>query len=248
MLTALAIALGLLVWGAHGAVPWNAAALSPRARAGWCLAALPAGLAALTVLLRALATHPDAALAAGLGPGLPSSVPGRCALALLGLALAGDAVLLLRRPRDADALRNLAALGLAGTAGSALLGELLRLGDTTPPGPAFAVAVASRLALGLGAGEALLPRRPALALLAAPALAAWILVQPAAVTEMLVRSGDLLTLGAAALLFAVARWLPARLRRPALVAAAGLAALGLWRAQELGALLAAQTPATLASE
>ena len=55
-------------------------------------------------------------------------------------------------------------------------------------------------------------------------------------------------MAAAALIFGAARWLPERLRRPAIVGAALLAALVLARAQLLSAALTAQTPFALSIE
>ncbi len=248
MLILAVIASTLLVWGAHGIVPPALADGTDANRRLWRLAALPAALGALLLALFGLAALPDLALAAGLVPLLPTNWTARAGAALIVLALLGDAALLVRAPRTPLDWRAAAFFGVGGAVGAAVLGELLRIGTEPTLWPAFVAGALCRLALALAAGEAFVARRPRFGLPAALALAVYPFVLPANTGASLLRSSDALTTLAAATLFAAARWLPARLRRPAIVGAALLAALVLTRAQLLSAAFTAQTPFTISVE
>ena len=248
MLTWAVIAAVLLAWGAHGVVPWSLATASNEVKRLWRLAALPSALAATLLTIFSLARQPDLALAAGLGPSLPTTWPARVSVALILLGILGDTALLLREPRTGFDWWAVSALGLAGTAGLAALGELTRIGAEPTFWTTFFIGVACRLVVALAAGEAFVARRPRWGIPAALALFAYPIVLPPNSGAYLARSGDLLTMAAAALIFGAARWLPERLRRPAIVGAALLAALVLARAQLLSAALTAQTPFALSIE
>lgn len=130
-------------------------------------------------------------------------------------------------------------LGAVALAALALAAELAARGGL-PAGRAAGVVLAAagcRVLLALAAGELValslpgppLPptarRRPLLALAAAPAVAGYWLALPSPVRERLAGEGFFFTALAAALLLLVGRWLPRRLRWPALAAAVLLATL-----------------------
>ncbi|HYG64333.1 MAG TPA: hypothetical protein VEL74_17275 [Thermoanaerobaculia bacterium] len=234
LLDGLVMAALLAAWGAQAVAPWRLASRLPgrpeEARRFWGYTILPLYAGGVLAALSWAHTHPDATVAAGLVP-ITSSPWGR-ALAILAVALlAADLVAVVGRRRLEDAgWRILGGFGLAALAAVCLVAELLRAGEgPVSPLPVTTLAAACRLLVALAAGEALAPfgagGRPLLALAAAPALGAWFFVVPAGLADALVRSGALLTAGAAAVLFLAARWLPASLRRPGLAAAALLAGL-----------------------
>jgi hypothetical protein len=229
MLDGLLLAIFLLAWGAQAVTPWRLAgrpAEDVEARRRWAWAVLPLFATGVLAALLWVSSHPDATVAAGLVP-LATSRVGRPMAILVAALLAADLVAVMgwRRLEDAG-WRILGGFGLAALAAVCLAAELLRAGEG-PASPLLvaALAAACRLLVALGAGEAVAPGRPLLALAAAPALVAWFYVIPADLADLLLRSGAAFTTGAAALLFFAARWLPASLRRPGLVAAALLAGL-----------------------
>jgi len=223
MLDAVFLALVLVAAGAHAVVPWQAAG-DERARRLWSRAALPVLLCGAVAALLLARAHPDAALATGLLP-LLGGREGRLLAVLLPAALALDLLAALGwRRLPPAAFRIAGVFGVALLAAAALAGETLRVGEgPSGGGAAVLLAAACRLGVALGAGELLAPRRPLLALLSGLALPAWLLVSPPELRAALWQSGAGFTLGAAALLFLAARFLPARLRRPALAGAALLA-------------------------
>ena len=235
-----ALWLGLVFWGAHPAASWRLDDGGWRRAAMW---ASPLAALSLILLLRGAAQQAGAAVAVGLGPGWPVSTEGRVAALLLLAGLLADGLALGFRGRDEPTARRLgAAIGSAGLAGFALWGELLRLGEG--PGSSatsFWTAVLLRSLVGFGAGESLLPGRPRWSGLAAVALLAYPLALPGILAAELEAQGDLLTLAAGAALFLIARFLPPRAARLAVLAATALAAIVLARAGELSQLLQAPT-------
>lgn len=225
----------LVAWGAHVVVPWGLAGGPEEGRRRWRLAALLLLAAGLLAFALQVALHPDRAVAAGLVE-LPLGGPLARGLTLtVGLLAAADAVVVMAGPRlEVAGWRLAALLALPALAAVVWTAELLRIsaGPSVRPGLAVAAAVC-RGAVALGAGEALLPRRPRAAPLALPALVAYFLLLPSSLAGLLRQQGDLLTLAAAALLMGSARWLPVRLRRPALAAGALLAGLLFARAAAL---------------
>lgn len=226
MLDGLLTSLFLAAAGAQAVAPWRVALLPNDARRPWGYALLPLLLAAALALLLWVRIHPDAALAVRLVP-LAASQAGKV-LGILAAALAAaDLVALIgwRRMEDAG-WRLLAGFGLAALGAACYAAELLRAGEGPASPPAIlALAAACRALTALGAGETLAPGRPLFAVAAGLALPAWFLVVPADLTDTLLRQGAAFPAGAAALLFLAARWLPMRLRRPALAAATLLAGM-----------------------
>jgi hypothetical protein len=208
---------------AAGTVPAEpSAALT--ARQLWGHAALPLLLAGALAALTYIHARPDAAIAAGLSP-LLASLPGKILVLLLAALLGADLVLALGKGR----VENLgwpltAALGVFFLAAAAYAGELLRVGEgQRGPLPLLVAAALFRLLVALGAGEAVAPGRPLFALAAGLALPLYYLCLPFALRQEIATGGYAFTLLGAAVLFLVARWLPASLRRPAVIAAALLA-------------------------
>lgn len=232
-LAGLILAWVLLAWGAQAAVPWRLPGTPPRIKRLWALAGpmlLATGALVTALHVRA---HPDAAIEQRLYP-LTASLPGRALAVLLPALLIASLVTTAgwRRMEDAG-WRIAAGFGLAFLAAASWGWELLRVGEGPSGrlGP-FVITVVCRLLISLAAGEAAAPGRPLLAVLGGLALPVYWLLLPAELAQALQRGGHLLTLGAAALLFLAARWLPAALRRPALGAATLLA--GLFLAQAAG--------------
>jgi hypothetical protein len=227
-----ALAVGLVVWGSQPSWP---ARLDGAARRRAALWGLPLGIAAFMLIFAATSQDPDAALDVGLGPGWPASLEGRLVAVLLLAALASSALALVPGGEERPAAKTMAALlGLGGLLGFSMWGELLRIGGGPQIGAAlFLAAILLRALVGLGAGQLLLPGRPRLALLGAVALLVYPFVLPAVVRFALERSGDWLTLAAAAALFLLAGFLPGRLARASLLAGAVLAAIFLARAVEM---------------
>lgn len=237
MATGLLLALILVAWGAQAAVPARLARADDAARRFWAAAALPLALAGAMAAMALLRTDPDAALAAGLVPFL-ARLPGRLVtISFLALLAAGGLVLAARTRLEAAGWWTAAGLGLIHLATTSLAGELLRIGQGPPSALPFLFAgAACRLLVSLGAGELLLPARagrPVFAVAAGLALPLVLPLLPADVRAALLAERAWITLAAAALLFLAARWLPERLRRPALAAAALLAGLVLARAAQL---------------
>jgi hypothetical protein len=214
------------------------------ARRAWSLAALPLLLAAVTLGAALAARRPHAALGAGWGELALTGAAFRAAAVLLAALALADAVAALGRRRlEPAGWRLVAGFGLAALAAGMLALELLRIG-TGPPIALAPVLLAAgwRALLALAAGEALAPGRPWLAPLALPALAGYWLALPPPLAALLRAEGLHWTALAAALLLASAPWLPARLRRPALVAGVLLAAFLLARAAALTAALPLAVP------
>ncbi len=250
MATGLLFALILAAWGAQAAVPVRLARADEATRLLWARAALPLALAGALVALVVLRADPDAALASGLAPFL-GRIPGRLVALSLAALLLADLVLFAARTRlEAAGWWTVAGFGVANLAVASYAAELLRIGEG-PKSPAALIAAgaACRLLVGLGAGELLLPARrgtagdgsrPVAAVAAGLALPASFLLLKVDLRAALLDTGAWLTLAAAALLFVAARWLPVRLRRPALAAAVLLAGLYFGQAAELSANLAAR--------
>lgn len=242
----LALAVGLMVWGAHTLGGWRLDYPAWRRAASW---GVPVAVVAAMLLLRATVDQAAAAVAVGLGPGWPISAEGRMATVLILATLAGDALALVFRGRDEPQARRLGAvLGFAGLAGFAIWTELLCLGegpDTTVA--SFWFATAARIAVGLGAGEIFLSGRPRLAGAAGLGLLLYPFCLPAAVAAALEANAVWLTLFAAAALFLLARFLPQPSARLALLAATLLAALFLARAAELSQALRDPMPTIIES-
>ena len=253
-LDGLIAALSLILWGAHAVVPWRLAcppadtpADTPAGagRRRWGRAALPLLALGAALALAWVARHPDAAIAARLVP-LTASTPGRALAIVLPVLAVVDLVLLAGWRRLEDVGWRLAAgLGLAFAAVASLAAEVLRVGEgpTSPPSVLLAAA-GCRALVALGAGEVLAPGqgRPWAALGAGLALPLWLWLLPLDLAQAVAAEGTLLTLGAAAVLFLGAPWLPPALRRPALAGAALLAGLVFAGAAELSQGLAMQVP------
>jgi len=212
----------LLAWGTQALLPWRLAGLPAeirRSRAWLPLALMVAGALAAFIHVQA---HPDAAVVQGLYP-LRASNLGRILMILFpALALADSLLAAGRRSVEAAGWRIAAGFGLAFLLAASWALELLRVGEGPASGPVALVALALlRSLISLGAAEALAPGRPLFALATGLALPLHALLLPATLTHAL--HGQWLTLGAAALLFLGARWLPGSLRRPALLAATLLA-------------------------
>ncbi len=244
MLDGILLGCTLLAWGAQAVVPWRLGNLAPERRQRlrpWAVALLPLLAAGALAAFAYANRHPDAALAQGLYP-LSASRTGMllavllAALALVDLVAAGAG-----RSFEPAAWRLAAGFGLTFLLAASLAGELIRIGE----GPESAlipllVLAGLRLLVALAAAEALAPGRPLLAPFAGGALPLYVLLLPARLARALWGGPAAFTLGAAAVLFLAARWLPASLRRPTLGAATLLAGLLLAQAallsQRLGVL------------
>lgn len=243
MIEALLAAWLLIAWGAQAVAPWRAAALPPRERRPWALAAIPLLASGVLCAFRLLAEHPDAALARGMGAFRGSPFALATALLFMASLLAALLAWVAGEKLEPAGWRLVALFGAAFLFAASFGGELLRIGETRP-GPLWALfgLTCCRFLIACGAGEAVAPGRPALAPfapLAALALLAYGLLLPQPVAAALLARQGWLPFATAALLFGAARWLPQRLRRPALVAAALLAALALTLAAELSRRLGA---------
>src|SRR5579863_9140498 len=192
---------------------------------GWLLAAfLPLAIVAGFALLTQM---PDAAIAAGLLP-LSHSVPGKLLLLLLPAVLAALILLGAGGPQvQASALRLVGGLGLPLVMDAAWFLERLREGGgPSSSGWRWCLLVGCRALAILAASEVLSPRRPIWTFFAGLAVIPSFLVMPEALREALAPIAADTALAATAALLA-ARWLPARLRRPAV--ALGALLLGvLW--------------------
>lgn len=236
----------LAVLGAHAVVPWRLAGddRTAPARRAWSLAALPLLLLAVTLGAAMAASRPHAAIGAGWGELAVTGGAFRATWVLLAaLALADAVAAIARRRLEPAGWRLLGGFGLAALLAASLTLELLRAGA----GPSIALApvllaAGCRALLALAAGEALAPGRPRLAPLALPALAGYWLALPAPLAALLRAGGLHWTALAVALLLSPAPWLPARLRRPALIAGLLLAALLLARTAVLTASLPMPPP------
>lgn len=243
------LAAMLVAWGAQVTIPARLPRLprlagEPGAPGGhriWALAIPLLFLAGILCALMYARFHTDSVLAAGLFP-LRSSIPGQL-LSVLAPSLLGAAVVTFlgwSKMEDAG-WWILAGFGLAFLAVAALAMELLRSGEPFEElYPALALGVACRLLIALGAGELASPGRPLLAIPAGLALAGYWTALTPRIAAVLASRGQALTCGAAIVLFLAARWLPARLRRPALAGAVLLAALFLAQAESVTLELANQ--------
>lgn len=258
-MTALALALQLLVLGLHVVAPWRLAGLPSGPAAGppgppgppdttggaatvqerrrlWALVATPLLLAAAIAGLFTLGKRIDAALAWGL-TWPPVSLPA-IALAFAAAAVALTDLLLLAGFRKLEPAGWRIAAGLGGLLllAASVAGELLRLGRGPAAGlTGLLLAVLCRVLLALAAGQAAAGPVRGWATLAGAALPLTLLGASTPVVATL--GADLLTLGAAALLLVAARFLPHSLRRAAVFAGVLLAALFLDRASDLSAAL-----------
>lgn len=250
MLDYAATLAALAVLGAHAVVPWRLAGAArsetaATARRAWSLAALPLLFAAVALGAALAAGRPHAALGAGWGELAVTGAAFRTAGVLLAALALADAVAAIGwRRLEPAGWYLLGGFGVAALAAASLALELLRIGT----GPATALppvflAAGCRALLALAAGGTLAPGRPWLAPLALPALAGYWLALPAPLAALLRAQGLHWTALAAALLLAPAPWLPARLRRPALIAGVLLAALLLARTADLTAALPMSVPA-----
>jgi hypothetical protein len=218
----------LLAPGAHAVIPARLAH-RPAGRRPWVLAALPHLMAALVAVVGWLRLHPDPLLGVGWGTDPLTTLTGRSALLLVAALALADLLALLAFRRfgaEATAWRWLSVFAVPALAAGSLFLEIVRVGHgpRTTAG-ALALAASCRGAAALGAGEALAPcERPLWTLAAGLLLPLYPLALPGAIREMLIAEGGLFPLAAAAILFLVARWLPPRLWRPAVLAAAALTA------------------------
>lgn len=237
MIEVLLTAWILLAWGAQAVAPWRAASVPRPESRPWALAALPLLASGAWCALRLLQSHPDAALARGLGGFGVSPVPKAAALFFGALALSALLAWVAGPKLEPAGWRIIALIGALFLFVVSFAGELLRIGETRP-GPIWALFGLGlcRFLIACGAGEALAPGSPAaarLAPLAAFALPAYLLLLPRAFAGVLLAHQGWLPFAMGSLLFGAARWLPARLRRPALAAAALLAGAALSLAAEL---------------
>lgn len=232
-LAASVLAVNLVVWGAHALVPWRFAAASEAKRRHWALVALPAAGLSIVVTAAGLRFAPDAAVAwhlheldAGVLPTL------LLALALAG-AILGDLILAFGwRGFEPVAWRVLAVLGALALAAVTFASELVRIGwGPVPATWALVAAAALRLALALAAAEATIGPPTLVTPAAGFGLAAAVFLWPASLVAGL--GADRLTLYSAVLLLLLARFVPARLRRPAAIAGLVLATLFLVRAGQV---------------
>jgi hypothetical protein len=237
MTDALLLGWLLLAWGAQAAVPWRLAGFAA-AEAGrrrpWALALLPLLVTGALAAFAHLQAHPDAAVVQGLYPFGGSGVIR--VLAVLFAALAFADALLAAGWRGLETLgwRIAAGFGLVFLLAAGWAAELMRTGEGPASEPAaFVALVLLRTLVALGAAEAVAPGRPLLAIAAGLALPLYALLLPAPLAHALAAHGRWLPLAAAALLFLGARAFPPSLRRPALLAAALLAALWLGQAAHL---------------
>jgi hypothetical protein len=253
-MTALALALQLLVLGLHVVVPWRLARTSDDpsgpsshlpgdlSRGGgdgkrlWALIATPLLLAAAVAALFTVDARVDAAIAWRLSwP--PATIPA-LAVGFTAVAVALCDLLLLAgfRRLEPAGWRIAAGLALMLLAAASFAGELLRLGRGPAAGLAgLLVAALCRLPLALAAGEAASGPVRWLAPLAGVALPFSLVGFSAPVRATL--GADLATLAAATLLLLAARFVPLSLRRPAALAGVLLAALFLDRTADLSAAI-----------
>ena len=218
----------MVAWGAQATVPWRlgATTATARERRVWRMAAFPLAFAGAVAALALANRNPDATIAGRLSPLL--AAPQGQLLAVLTAAVFAAALLagVAGDRLDLTGRRIVGGIGFAACGAAAWAMELLRAGDGPVSGGGWMAArVACRLLLLLAAGELLTAGRPRWALPAGIALLAYGALLPAVVRRILWSEGFELTAAAAALLLLAVRWLPAGLRRAALLAALVLAAL-----------------------
>ncbi|HTQ81389.1 MAG TPA: hypothetical protein VMM92_15430 [Thermoanaerobaculia bacterium] len=234
----LLLALVLFAWGSQAVAPWRLRRGGEEERRRWALYALPLLMTGALAAVAYLHGRPDAAIASGLSPFF-TSLPGRLLTLMFAALVLADLILSLGKNQVENMGWLLAALfGLLFLAASALAGELLRVGEGERGTiPLLFAAAGCRLLITLGAGEGLAQGRPLLALAAGLALPVYALCLPRPLREAVASSGQWLTGAAAALLFLAARWLPASLRRPTVIAAGLLAGLFLAQVADLSQTL-----------
>jgi len=232
-IAALALAINLIVWGAHALVPWRFAAEEEARRRRWALAALPAAGLSVVVTAAALRVAPDAAVAWRLHDVEAGVLPTILLALALGGAILGDLILAIGwRGFEPVAWRVLAALGALALAAVTLASELVRIGwGPVPPTWALLGAAGLRLLLALAAAEAVLGPPTLMTSAGGLGLAGAVALWPTPLVAAL--GTDRLTLYSAVLLLLLARFVPRRLRRPTAVAGLVLAVLFLVRAGEV---------------
>jgi hypothetical protein len=236
--SALVLLLNLVVWGGHALLPFRLAAGAAEAeRRLWALAALPA--VGLSVVLTAVAVglDPEPAVAWSLHDLATGSRPALVvAVAVAAVALADLIGWFSWRGFDATTWRLWGAVGGLGLAAVTSASELVRIGwGPVAGGAALAAAALLRAPLALAAAEIVAGAPRWATPLAGVALPAAVALWPPALRAAL--GADRLTLAAAVLMLLAARWLPARLRRPAGAAGVLLAAIFLARAGDLSQVL-----------
>jgi hypothetical protein len=231
--------VGLAAWGAHAAVPWRLARQPPEARRLWRLAAPPLLAAGVAAGLWRIAAAPDRALAAGIATlPLGSRFAAWICLTIFALAAADGLIALGGARLEPLGWRLASLLGCAALGSSVLAAELMRAeAPVSQATPTLLAAAACRAAVGLAAADLLSPGRPVATPAAGIAAALYPLLLPRPLLRALVAHGVVFTLGAAAALLLLARFVPRRLQRLAVAAGLLLAGLGLARATELSAAI-----------
>jgi len=238
MIDILMTLLTLLAFGLQPLLPWRAAGLTAEGRRRWAPLALLALAAGAFAGLRLFALHPDAALAQGLSPRSGTRFAAALLVLLLGWMLSLLLAWIAGAKLETNGWRVLGLFGAFVLFVASLIAEVLRIGEGSAGPLAFVFALAfCRFLIALGGAEALAPGRQRLGPAAALALALYLFFLPRPVSAALFAQQKVLPFAAAALLFAGARWLPERLRRPALLAATFLAGVGLTLAANLSASL-----------
>lgn len=226
-----AVSLVLIVLGAHVVVPRRLAPTDgTTGRERWGLAALPLLLVACLVAVLRLSNRVDLILDAGWNPpGLAHFTARILAILIPSLILIDVVVCVGRRKLEPVGFRLVGWFAVLPLAAVLWTEEVLARGEAAVLGSGLLLATLSRLPVALGAAEALAPMpksgRPVWTVPAALGLVAWVWLIPRDVFERLLETGALVPLGAAAVLFLGARWIPPRLRRPTILAAALLASL-----------------------
>jgi hypothetical protein len=236
---ALALALNLVVLGAHAVLPFRLSGDGdPRRRRLWALAAPAALLGVCLATALRIAARPDDAIAWGLTHPLAGSLPARLIAVALAALVVADLVLAAGwRRLEPAGWRVVGALGALAVLAHALGAELLRIGWGPAPSSlaALVAAAALRAPLALAAGELVVGAPRLWTTLAGPALVAAARLWPAELRAPL--AGDRPTLAAAAVLLVAARFVPLALRRVAGAAGLALAVLFLVRAAEVSRIL-----------
>jgi hypothetical protein len=234
----------LLAWGAQAMIPWRLARLAPEAasettRRRGALALLPLLVTSAPAAFVLIQSHPDAALTQGLYPPGASLVGQALAVLFAAMALAGALLATGGRSLKPLGWRLAAAFGALLLLAATWAAELLRTGEGPASKPlVFVTLTLLRALVALGAAEAFAAGRPLLAVAAGLALPLYGLLLPSPLAHALAAHGRWLTLLAAALLLAGARWFPLTLRRSALLGGALLAGIFFGQATHLSETLA----------
>jgi len=251
--SALLLLLGLLAWGAHAWVPWWLArgVGSEQERWWWCRLAPILFLVGVTGLALRLAADPERTVVAGIGAlGSGSRATLLLAAGLAALAV-GDGLLAFARERlESAGWLLLGGLGVVGLALVSWTEELLRSGGLAREGAGALLLVAAlRSGIALAAGDFWVAGKPRASLVSGIFLALYPLALAGDLRAALWAGGDLLTLGAGALLLAMAPLLPARghglsarLGKVAVGAGLALAALALARIAAVAGEMARLSP------